>query len=67
MGLIISIIAALLVAGILVRFTRLKAPEQTPCTGDCNQGRNCTCCGAKTEAEEATLCHSWPFPCEKKP
>lgn len=67
MGLIITLIIALLVAGLVVRFTRLEAPKQTPCTGDCNQGRNCTCCGAKTEAEEADLCPSWPFPCRDKP
>jgi hypothetical protein len=67
MGLIILLILALLIAGIFVRYTRLEPPTQSPCTGDCNQGRNCTCCGAKNEGEETTLCPAWPFPCENKP
>ncbi len=44
-----------------------QPPHPSPCTGNCNQGRNCTCCGAKTESEEATVCPNWPFPCDKKP
>lgn len=55
MGLIIALIFALVVAGLLARFTRLLPPEQNPCSNDCNQGRNCTC----TQS-------NWPFPPNKK-
>jgi len=59
MGLITLIIIALVVAGLLTRYTRLTPPTQTPCDGDCNQGRNCTC-ATKTDA-------NWPFPTSTKP
>lgn len=35
-------------------------PIETNCTGDCNQGRCCTCCGDMPEDNEF-----WPFPRSK--
>jgi len=60
MGLIFFIIAALIVAGVLARFTRLSPPTQNPCHGNCNQGRNCDCAVAKTDP-------NWPFPSANRP
>lgn len=33
-------------------------PKPSKCTGDCNQGRDCTCC-------EPVDLSSWPFPKSK--
>jgi hypothetical protein len=70
MGLIALIIMALLVAGLITRYTRLQAPTQSPCSGDCNQGRNCTCMQTKQTVENWPYPNpepSWPFPTKKKP
>lgn len=44
-------------------------PYQTPCTGDCNQGRNCTCCDLaqqrKHQLEDEFNNSNWPFPIPK--
>lgn len=63
MGLIALIIVALLVAGLITRYTRLQPPTQSPCTGDCNQGRNCTCVNKQNSTDNP----DWPFPTGPKP
>lgn len=71
MGLIFLIILALVAAGLLTRYTRLTPPTQTPCHGNCNQGRNCDCV-PKIDHEKHRLDDefnnaNWPFPTAKKP
>lgn len=72
MGLILALIFALVVAGLITRFTRLIPPDQSPCHGDCNQGRNCTCGPTLAEQRKHQLDDefnndNWPFPVGKKP
>ena len=72
MGLILSLIFALVVAGLLTRLTRMAPPTQSPCHGDCNQGRNCDCVPTveqqrKHQLEDEFNNANWPFPVGKKP
>jgi hypothetical protein len=53
-------------------FTR--PPYATPCTGNCNQGRNCTCATApdletqrKHQLDDEFNNANWPFPVGPKP
>jgi hypothetical protein len=51
-------------------FTR--PPYPSPCKGDCNQGRNCTCAPdletqRKHQLEDEFNNSNWPFPVGPKP
>lgn len=56
LALFVTVIAAILLSTI----TKSQAPQQTPCTGNCRQGRDCTC-------EITTTNPDWPFPVGRKP
>ena len=60
-----------------IREAFTRPPYPSPCTGDCNQGRNCNCV-AKTvhptpeeqrrfQLEDEFNNSNWPFPVGKKP
>jgi hypothetical protein len=51
-----------------------RPPYATPCTGDCNQGRNCTCMQVpdletqrKHQLDDEFNNANWPFPVGPKP
>jgi len=51
-----------------------RPPYQSPCTGDCNQGRNCTCASGPTleqqrkhQLDDEFNNANWPFPVGPKP
>ena len=39
-----------------------RPPYPSPCTGDCNQGRDCDCVGYAPDVNP-----NWPFPVGPKP
>ena len=49
-----------------------QPPYASPCTGNCNQGRNCTCAPTldeqrKHQLEDEFNNANWPFPVGPKP
>lgn len=46
-----------------------QPPYATPCTGDCNQGRDCTCCSLEQRRHQLDddYYNNWPFPVGPKP
>jgi len=49
-----------------------RPPYQSPCTGDCNQGRNCDCVPdletqRKHQLDDEFNNSNWPFPVGPRP
>ena len=67
MGLIITLIFIVVVAALIAYYmSYITPPPQSPCTGNCNQGRNCTCV-KQPQQGELFPADPWPFPVNKKP
>ena len=60
----LAIVFVTLLIVLLWAMRLLDAKTPSACTGDCNQGRCCTC--GPREADMAKDCPSWPFPCEQR-
>ena len=61
---VIAVIFVALFIVLLWAMRQFDAKTPSACTGDCNQGRNCTC--GPSEADKAKDCPNWPFPCEQR-
>jgi hypothetical protein len=63
---ILAVVAVFIWAWKVATYYTQKAPESTKCTGDCNQGRNCTCIDQeRLRLEDEFNNSNWPFPVKK--